>query len=89
MIASNELIVDLFAGGGGASQGIFQATGRHPDRMQWWVDMEAKKQGVGAGGTFRADREPYVEIARRTQDQGVMDFDMQDGIACDEAWCGA
>jgi len=26
-----ELIVDLFAGGGGASQGIYQATGRHPD----------------------------------------------------------
>jgi DNA (cytosine-5)-methyltransferase 1 len=31
MIRSDELIVDLFAGGGGASQGIFQATGRHPD----------------------------------------------------------
>jgi DNA (cytosine-5)-methyltransferase 1 len=31
MIASHELIVDLFAGGGGASQGIFQALGRHPD----------------------------------------------------------
>jgi DNA (cytosine-5)-methyltransferase 1 len=26
-----ELIVDLFAGGGGASTAIFQATGRHPD----------------------------------------------------------
>ena len=26
-----ELIVDLFAGGGGASQGIYLATGRHPD----------------------------------------------------------
>lgn len=26
-----ELIVDLFAGGGGASTGIFRATGRHPD----------------------------------------------------------
>lgn len=26
-----ELIVDLFAGGGGASTGIFQALGRHPD----------------------------------------------------------
>ncbi|MBU0801412.1 MAG: DNA cytosine methyltransferase, partial [Alphaproteobacteria bacterium] len=25
------LIVDLFAGGGGASQAIFNATGRHPD----------------------------------------------------------
>jgi DNA (cytosine-5)-methyltransferase 1 len=31
MIEPHELIVDLFAGGGGASQGIFQATGRHPD----------------------------------------------------------
>lgn len=27
----NELIVDNFAGGGGASQGIYQATGRHVD----------------------------------------------------------
>lgn len=26
-----EIIVDLFAGGGGASQGIFEALGRHPD----------------------------------------------------------
>lgn len=25
------LIVDLFAGGGGASTGIYLATGRHPD----------------------------------------------------------
>jgi len=31
MIRPDEIIVDLFAGGGGASQGIFQATGRHPD----------------------------------------------------------
>ena len=26
-----EIIVDLFAGGGGASHGIYMATGRHPD----------------------------------------------------------
>ena len=31
MIAPHEMIVDLFAGGGGASTGILQATGRHPD----------------------------------------------------------
>jgi DNA (cytosine-5)-methyltransferase 1 len=31
MIAANELIIDNFAGGGGASTGIFQATGRHVD----------------------------------------------------------
>lgn len=31
MIAPHEMIVDLFAGGGGASVGIFRATGRHPD----------------------------------------------------------
>ena len=31
MIRDQELIVDLFAGGGGASQGIYQALGRHPD----------------------------------------------------------
>jgi DNA (cytosine-5)-methyltransferase 1 len=31
VISQHEMIVDLFAGGGGASMGIFQATGRHPD----------------------------------------------------------
>lgn len=31
MIADHELIVDLFAGGGGASTGILEALGRHPD----------------------------------------------------------
>jgi DNA (cytosine-5)-methyltransferase 1 len=30
-LAPDELIVDLFAGGGGASLGIHRATGRHPD----------------------------------------------------------
>lgn len=29
--AGPEIIIDLFAGGGGASQGIFEALGRHPD----------------------------------------------------------
>lgn len=31
LLINNELIVDLFAGGGGASTGIEQATGRHVD----------------------------------------------------------
>jgi DNA (cytosine-5)-methyltransferase 1 len=30
-LCDDELVVDLFAGGGGASQGIFDALGRHPD----------------------------------------------------------
>lgn len=30
-LRSDELIVDCFAGGGGASEGIYMATGRHPD----------------------------------------------------------
>lgn len=30
-LAPDELIIDNFAGGGGASTGIFMATGRHPD----------------------------------------------------------
>jgi DNA (cytosine-5)-methyltransferase 1 len=42
MIGSNELIVDLFAGGGGASLGIFMATGRHPD-----VAVNHDPQAVG------------------------------------------
>lgn len=60
----------------------------YPERFQWWIDMEASKHGVGTGGTFRADRENYAEIARVTRDQGVMDFDMDDGIPCDQAGCG-
>lgn len=31
ILRPDELIVDLFAGGGGASEGIFEALGRHPD----------------------------------------------------------
>lgn len=31
LLEDDEAIVDLFAGGGGASEGIFQALGRHPD----------------------------------------------------------
>lgn len=31
MLDPSEMIVDIFAGGGGASTGIYQATGRHPD----------------------------------------------------------
>jgi DNA (cytosine-5)-methyltransferase 1 len=31
LLYDDELIVDSFAGGGGASEGIFQALGRHPD----------------------------------------------------------
>ena len=31
MILQHEMIVDLFAGGGGASCAILEATGRHPD----------------------------------------------------------
>ena len=31
MICQHEMIVDLFAGGGGASCAILAATGRHPD----------------------------------------------------------
>lgn len=27
----DEIIIDLFCGGGGASTGIVHATGRHPD----------------------------------------------------------
>lgn len=31
MIGPDEMIIDNFAGGGGASEGIFQGLGRHPD----------------------------------------------------------
>lgn len=60
----------------------------HPERIQWWADQEAKKQGVGAGGTFRSDREPYSEILGLTRDQGVMTFLHDSDLPCADTMCG-
>lgn len=60
----------------------------HPDRMKWWADMEAKKHGVGAGGTFRADRPPYAEIAALTEAQGVLPFEVDHAVSCEDGYCG-
>ena len=60
----------------------------HPERMRWWSEMEAVPRGDGAGATFRADREDYATLARVTRNQGVMLFDLDDELPCDQAGCG-
>lgn len=60
----------------------------YPDRMHWWADEESVPRGGGSGATFRVDREDYATILRVTRDQGVLPFDLEDGIPCDEAGCG-
>jgi 3'-phosphoadenosine 5'-phosphosulfate sulfotransferase (PAPS reductase)/FAD synthetase len=60
----------------------------YPDRIQWWADQEAKKQGVGAGGKFRNDREPYSEILGLTHDQGVLSFLHDSDLSCVDSMCG-
>lgn len=62
----------------------------HPDRMRWWAEQEAKPRGPGAGATFRADREPYAEMANVVERQGGFPFDLaREGfLPCDDAGCG-
>ena len=36
----------------------------YPARGAWWIGEEATPRGDGRGKTFRADREPYAELAR-------------------------
>jgi 3'-phosphoadenosine 5'-phosphosulfate sulfotransferase (PAPS reductase)/FAD synthetase len=61
----------------------------HPGRMDWWQRMEAMPHGLGAGGTFRADREDYATMARTMRDQGRLPFDLNEAaLPCDEAGCG-
>ena len=60
----------------------------HPERMQWWADMEAVQRGAGAGAKFRVDREDYATLASIVRDQGVLPFDLDDSVPCDAAVCG-
>lgn len=61
----------------------------HPARMQWWPAMEALPHGVGAGGTFRADREDYATMAATVRDQGRLSFDINEtALPCHLAACG-
>lgn len=60
----HELIVDLFAGGGGASTGIYEATGRHPDIA---VNHSAAALAVHAANhpTTRHFREDVFDVNPR------------------------
>jgi 3'-phosphoadenosine 5'-phosphosulfate sulfotransferase (PAPS reductase)/FAD synthetase len=61
----------------------------HPLRMAWWPQMEAIPHGVGAGGTFRADREDYATMERVIRDQGSLPFDLNERhIPCEDSGCG-
>ena len=61
----------------------------NPDRMAWWIDMEATPRGAGRGATFRADRESYAVMARVMREQGRLPFDLDEpALACADAGCG-
>ena len=61
----------------------------HPDRMDWWPAMEGLPHGVGAGGTFRADRENYATMAATVRNQGRLPFDINEkALPCRLAACG-
>lgn len=69
MIAQHEMIVDLFAGGGGASMGIFMATGRHPDLA---VDHDEAAIAVHTANhpTTRHDQASVWKVEPRAACQG-------------------
>ena len=63
----------------------------HPERMQWWADMEAVPRGTsGRGRRFRKDREPYAELARIAAATPMLlpDETMIEGGELCEAYCG-
>ena len=61
----------------------------HPTRMAWWPAMEGLPHGVGAGRTFRADREDYATMAATVRDQGRLPFDINEkALPCHLAACG-
>lgn len=61
-----EIIVDLFAGGGGASHGIYMATGRHPDAavnhdpVAVAMDKLAGDVTAAVGDRMRAEGEAQI-----------------------------
>lgn len=69
MIAPHELIVDLFAGGGGASVAIHRATGRHPDLA---VNHGAEAIAVHAANhpTTRHEQASVWKVEPRAATQG-------------------
>jgi len=62
----------------------------HPERMAWWAKQEHQPgRRSGNAAIFREGREDYATMARITQNQGVLPFDLEDdGVDCTEAVCG-
>ncbi len=63
----------------------------HPERMQWWADMEAIPRGTrGINRRFRKDREDYATLAALVRDMPRLPFDetmIEGGEPCDSG-CG-
>jgi 3'-phosphoadenosine 5'-phosphosulfate sulfotransferase (PAPS reductase)/FAD synthetase len=71
--------------------GISRMARDYPERLEWWAKMEATARGrtdKPEMGNFRADREDYATLLQITRDQGVLPFDLEDSIACEDAACG-
>lgn len=63
----------------------------HPERPLWWAKLEKTACGKTRDprmAAFRADREDYATLIEITNTQGVIDFDLDSGIPCDQAACG-
>jgi hypothetical protein len=63
----------------------------HPERMEWWRRIEQtphQRASSPANGRFRHDREDYAAFLELTRNQGVLPWDLEDAIPCDEAGCG-
>lgn len=61
-----EIIIDSFAGGGGASQGIFQALGRHPD-----VAINHDPEAVAMHAANHPDTVHYCQSVYRADPKDV------------------
>jgi len=61
----------------------------HPERMAWWVRMEATPRGTaGVNRLFRSDRESYAKLAEIVRDQGALPFNVfEPDMGCHEWAC--
>lgn len=67
LFGSDELIVDLFAGGGGASVGIERATGRSPD-----VAINHDREAISMHRVNHPDTQHYIENVWRVDPRKVV-----------------
>jgi len=58
---------------------------RHPERVRWWAEMEARQALTDRATTFRQDRPTYAAMAEAVERGEPMDF----GIFDDMTTCGS